>query len=153
MRTTIAFDRTWCAFFASIGLIRLRFECYSHTPMIRQQLWPFWANLSRRWHLLCDVHMSLFLLKIWRFWNNLHCRSFMPKTCIIKFLGMSRANMSTSIIRNLSMIRRLSKIVYFTALMFSSVVDVLRRPGRVLSLISSRSFLNRLYHNELVFSS
>ena len=34
---------------ASIGMIRLWFQCHNHTPMIRHQLLPFWANLDRRW--------------------------------------------------------------------------------------------------------
>ena len=25
------------------------FKCHSHIPMIRHQLWPFWASLDRRW--------------------------------------------------------------------------------------------------------
>ena len=34
---------------ASIGMIRLWFQYHSHTPLIRHQLWPFWANLDHRW--------------------------------------------------------------------------------------------------------
>ena len=33
----------------SIEMIRLWFQCHSYTPIIRHQLWPFWANLHRRW--------------------------------------------------------------------------------------------------------
>ena len=35
----------------SIGMIGLWFQCHSHTPIIRHQLRPFWANLDRRWTL------------------------------------------------------------------------------------------------------
>ena len=34
---------------ASIGIIKLWFQCHSHTPIIRHQLWPIWANLDRHW--------------------------------------------------------------------------------------------------------
>ena len=44
-------------------------------------------------------------------------------------------------------IRWLSKIILFTASMFSSAVDVLGRPGGASILTSSRPSLNRLYHN------
>ena len=30
-------------------MIEFWFQCYSHSPMIRHQLWTFWANLNRRW--------------------------------------------------------------------------------------------------------
>ena len=49
---------------ASIGMIGLWLQCHSHTPMIRHQLWDFWANLNRRQHLLSDVRAKLLLLKI-----------------------------------------------------------------------------------------
>ena len=34
---------------ASIGMFGLWFQCHSYAPMIRHQLWPFWANLDHRW--------------------------------------------------------------------------------------------------------
>ena len=63
----------WCAFdvllfekmaflYASIGMIGLWFEFHSHTPIIRHQLWPFWANLDRR-NFGC-VARSAVLLKL-----------------------------------------------------------------------------------------
>ena len=44
----------------------------------------------------------------------------------------------------LIVIRRLSKTIFFTSSMFSSIVDVLGRPGRKSSLTSSRPSINRL---------
>ena len=65
----------------------------------------------------------------------------MPKT----YVKIACYESNASIISNLS--QRLSKIIFFTASMFSQVVDVLRLPERALSLTSSRLSLNRLYHN------
>ena len=47
---------------ASIGMIGLWFQYHSHTHIIRHQLWPFWANLNRRWTSSTshDVHATLF---------------------------------------------------------------------------------------------
>ena len=55
--------------------------------------------------------------------------------------------MPTSLTTSLIVNRRLSKIIYFTASMFSSVVDVSERLGRAQSLTSSRFSLRRLYQN------
>ena len=41
----------FCALNPPIGMIGIWFQCYSHTHMIRHQLWPFVANLDRRWTL------------------------------------------------------------------------------------------------------
>ena len=71
---------------------------------------------------------------------------FMPKTNI-KIVWHEPNDMLTSSATSLIVIRRLSKIVFFTASMFSSVVDVLDQPGRALSLTFSQSSLNRLYNN------
>ena len=30
-------------------MIGLWFQCHNHTPMIRHQLWAYWANLDGRW--------------------------------------------------------------------------------------------------------
>ena len=56
-------------------------------------------------------------------------------------------DMPTSLATSLIVIRRLTKIIFFIASMFSSVVDVLGRLGLASSLTSSWSSLNRLYHN------
>ena len=56
------YDRTW-------------FQCRRHILMIRQQLWPFWANLVCRWTSSTYPERML-LLKIQQLWNNLRCRLF-----------------------------------------------------------------------------
>ena len=55
--------------------------------------------------------------------------------------------MPISSANSLIVIQRLSKIISFTASMFSSVVKMLERPGPTSPLTSSRSSLNRLYYN------
>ena len=71
---------------------------------------------------------------------------FMPTTCV-SFAWHESNDMPISSANSPIVIQRLSKIIFFTASMFSWVVDVLGRPGWTLSLISSRPSLNRLYHN------
>ena len=56
-------------------------------------------------------------------------------------------NMPTSSATSLIVIRRLSKIISFTASMFSSLVEVLGRKGWPSSFTYSRPSLNRLYQN------
>ena len=63
---TFTFDRTWRSFFRSLlfWMLQLRWLGFDfnvtavRTPMIRQQLCPFWANLDRQ-HLLIDIHASI----------------------------------------------------------------------------------------------
>ena len=59
----------------------------------------------------------------------------------------------TSSPTSLTVIQRLTTIIFFTCRMFSSVVDVLEWPGRASSLTTSRPSLNRYSTIELVFYS
>ena len=71
---------------------------------------------------------------------------FMPKISV-KIAWHEMNNMLTSSATSPTVIRRLSKIIFFTASMLSAIVDVLGRPGRSSLLTSSYPSLNRLYHN------
>ena len=108
--------------------------------MIHRQLWTFWANLDRHWmsstspeRWPCEVGFAKNLAR------------FTPKTSVQNYLVW--AERYANIINYL--IQRLSKIIFFTASIFSSVVDMIRRPERASPLTSSRSSLNRLYHTQL----
>ena len=71
---------------------------------------------------------------------------FMHKTSV-KIAWLKPNDMSTSTAISLIVIWWLSKIIFFIASMFSSVVDVLGRSEWASSLTSSWPSLNRLYHN------
>ena len=120
------------------------------TVMGRYQLWPFWANLDRRWTSStsprrCPCHVV--------FAQNLAIlekSSLSHVSCLkhsLQFAWHEPNDMGISSATSLILIRRLSKIIFFAVSKFSSIVDVLGRLGRALSLTSSWSFLDRLYHN------
>ena len=104
----------------------------------------FWIIVERRQLLLIDVHATLFCSKFSDFGIIFPAARFMAKT-FVKIAWHEPNDMPAS--SAMFLIRRLSKIIFFTASMFSSVVDLLGRPGRVLSLTFIRPSLNRLYHN------
>ena len=87
-----------------------------------------------------------FCLKFSNFATTFDAACFMLKTSG-QIAWHEPYDMSTSLATSLIVIRGLSKINFFTASMFSSVVDVFGRPGEVSSLKSSRPSLNRLYYN------
>ena len=60
---------------ASIVMIGLWFQCHSHTPIIRHQLWPFWANLTKNLRIGINVWIgALSWCKIydWFLHNSVH---------------------------------------------------------------------------------
>ena len=131
---------------ASIGMIGLWFQHHSQTPMTHQELWYFWANLDCRStsstlfeQCPCKVVFAQSFAILSQSW-------LMPKISV-KIACHEPKNIPISSVTSLIVIRRLSKIIFFTAFMFSSIIDVLGRPGQVSSLTSSRPSLNRLYHN------
>ena len=125
-------------FYYSKKWIKGSYDHFNVICMILQQLWPFWANLNRMqryiWSKFCN------------FGTIFAAASFMHKTSVKIALHEpyeAPKSSSTSLIG----IRRLSKLIFFTASMFLSVVDELGQPGRASSLISFPYSLNRLYHN------
>ena len=111
--------------YTTIGRMGLWFQCHSHTPMIRRQLWPFWINLDCRWTSstsseLCPCHVV--------FAQIFAAARFMPKTSV-KIAWHEPIDMPSSSATSLIMIRQLFKIIFFTASMFPLVVDVLWLPG------------------------
>ena len=102
-----------------------------------------WIVVERRQHLLNDV---LFCSKFRIFVIIFSAAHFMSKK-FIKISWHELNDMATSSATSLIVIRQLFKIIFFTASMFSSVVDVLGRSGRASSLTSSQFSLSRLYHN------
>ena len=130
-----------CQRFSNIKMIGVWLQCHSHTSMIRHQIWPLWANLYCRWTSSISPER-----KFSNFEVIFAAARFMPRTSI-KIAWHKPSDIPTSSATSLIVIRRLSKIIFFTASMFSSVVDVLGRSGRPSSLASSRRSLNRLYHN------
>ena len=85
----------------------------------RHQIWSqIWIIVERRRHLLSDVHLKLFSIKIKQFWNNLRCHTFMLKT-LSKIAWHKPNDMPTSSVTSLIVIRRLFKIIFFIASMFS----------------------------------
>ena len=92
-----------------------------------------WSVVEHHQHLLSEDH-AIFSAAL-----------FLPKTSI-KIAWHEPNGMPTSSVTSLIVIWRLSKIIFFTVSMFSSVVNVLGQPGRTSSLIS-QPFLKRLYYN------
>ena len=88
---------------AYIRMIGLWFQCHSHTPMICHQLWSFWANLDHRW-------TSSKVSSCGTIWT---ASGFMPKTSV-KIVWHQSKVMLTSSATALIVIRRLSKIIFFT---------------------------------------
>ena len=123
--------------------------------------WIFWALVlvtsydlfeqicivvERCQYLLSDVQpRRCFCLRFSNSVSIFVAARFMPKTSV-KIAWHKPNDMPTSSATSLIVFQQLSKIIFFTASMFSSVVDVLDRPGRASSLTSSRPSLNRLYH-------
>ena len=140
MSKTFAFDELDVLFLvlallgSSIRVIVLWLQCHSHTPMIRHQLWPFWANLDSHW-----TSLTFFCSKFSNF-ETIFATS-------VKIAWHEPNDMSTSSATSLIVFRQLSKSIFFTYSMFSLVVDVFGRPGRSSSLTDSRPSLNWLYHN------
>ena len=87
-----------------------------------------------------------FCLKFSKFWTIFAARRFMP-IISVKIAWHEPNDMPTSSATSLIVIRGLSKISFFIASMFSSVIDVFGRLERASSVKSSRLYLNRLYHN------
>ena len=114
---------------AFIGMIGLWIQCHSHTPIIRHQLWSFWANLVRRWTSSTSPKRC-FCSKFSNFGTIFAAARFMPKTSV-KIAWHEPNEIPTLSATSLIVIRLLSKNIYFIAL----------------SLTSSRASLNRLYHN------
>ena len=52
------FFRSWFFWMLPLGWHGFGFNVIAIHPVIRHQLWPFWANLDRRQHLLSDVHAT-----------------------------------------------------------------------------------------------
>ena len=101
-------------------------------------------RLARAKKFLC-----CFCSKFSNFGTFFTAACFIPKTSV-KIVWHEPNYMPTSSATYLIEIRQLSKIIFFTASMFSWVVDVLKRPGRALSLISSRPSLNRLLYHKWI---
>ena len=121
---------------AFIGMIGLWFQCQSHTPMICHQLWPFWASLDRRWtsskHILSDVHATFFFVQNSAFLEqsslpHVSCQKNIRKNCLA--WAERYGNIISSLSNGDSTIMQNS---FFTASMFSWVVDMLGRPGLAL---------------------
>ena len=102
-----------------------------HTPMFRHQLWPFWANLDRRWtsptsseRCPCDIVFAQNLAILEE--PSLPHVSYLkyPSNCLA--WAERYVNIISNFSNNDSMI---IKIIFFTALICSSVFDVLGRPG------------------------
>lgn len=126
----------------SIGMIELWFLCRSHTSMIRCQLWAFWANLGLSLAMFnsfwgpCDV---VFAQNSTILEQSLLLYASSVKMAWHKPIDMLKSS-ATSLKRN----RRLFKIIYFTASMFSSIFGVFGRPKRAFLWTYSRTSLNRL---------
>ena len=114
---------------------------------------PWSVTSSDLFEQICTTNISwaiserrCFCSKFRNFLTPFAAARFMPKTTI-KMAWHEPNDMSTSSATSLIVIRWLSKIIFFTGSMFSSVVDVLEQPGRASLLTSSRPSLKRLYHN------
>ena len=116
----------------SIWMIGLWFQCLSHLPMICHQLW---ANLDRLWAMSMR---RCFCSKFNNFGTIFAASRFMPKT----YGKIAWNDMPTSSGTSVIVIQWLSTIIFFTASMFSSVIDMLGLPGRASSLIFARLSLN-----------
>ena len=82
-----------------------------HTYIFKQ----IWIVVECRQHLLSEVN---------DFEKIFAAVCFMPKT-FVKFTWHELNNMTSSLASSLIVIRRLSKIIFFTASMLSSIIDVL----------------------------
>ena len=121
---------------ACIWKIGLWFQCYEHLPMLRHLFEHIWIVVKR---ILNDIHSRCFCSKCSNF-----LKIFRSKTSI-KIAWNKPNDMLSSLATSLILIRRLSKIIFFTASMFSTFVNVPGWLGRVWSLTSSQPSFNRLY--------
>ena len=122
--------RSWLIWTLPLGSFGVWFQCHSHTPIILHQLWPFWANLDlvveRRQLFLSMSMRRCFSLKFNNFGIIFAAARYMPQTSV-KIAWHEPNDMPTALASSLIVIRRLFKIIYFTASIFSSVVEVLGR--------------------------
>ena len=140
-------------FFLEIQYNKFKNPELTLSQMITHGSWTLMTFLSKSVTSLNIVNISwamsmrhCFCSKFSNFGTIFAAARFMPKTSV-KIAWHEPNDMPTSSATSLVVIRRLSKIIFFTASMFSLVVDVLERPGQASSLKSSRCSLNRLYHN------
>ena len=145
---TFIFDRTWRAFFGLRSSGGFHWHDWGLvSPMIRRQLWTFWTNLDRRWTSSTSLEQYPYdVIFAQNFVTIFAVARFMPKISV-KIAWHESNYMATSSAISLIVIRRLPKIIFFTASMFSLIIDVLGRLGRTSLMKSSRPSLNRLYHN------
>ena len=111
---------------------------FKHTQIwffVQMQNPKSWAMVMRR----------AFWSKFSKFGTNFAATCFRPKISE-KIAWHEPNNMPTSSATSLIVIRRFSITIFFTASVFSLVVDVLGRPGRASSFTSSRPSVKSLYH-------
>ena len=101
------------------------FQCHSHTPMIRHQLWTFWTNLDHRCtsstsseRCPCNVFFFFFC----NFGTIFAAARFMPNPSL-KIAWHEPNDMPTLSAISLIVIRQLSKIIFFLLLMCSGSQD------------------------------
>lgn len=100
----------------------------------------FWAILIRRF----------FWSKLRNFTTNFVNTSYMPKKSV-KIAQYEPTDILTSLATSLIAIRRLSNTIFDSASTFSSVVDILGRPGRISSSTPFRFSNKSLYHLSTLF--
>ena len=145
------FFRFWLFWIFPLEWLGFGFDVIAQRPIIRLTLRPFWANLNRRLTSLTFLERCPCDVKFSNFGTIFSALGFMTKTSV-KIAWHEPNDMPTSSATSRVVIRRLSRIIFFTALMFSSVVNVLGQPELASSLTSSRPILNRLVW-KLNFSS
>ena len=125
---------------------------WKYKKVTRSHVWRIWrlGIVSDSWATSIRRCFCLglfgFLLKIQQFLNKFCCHAFHTQN-IRKISWHEPIGMPTSSATSLIVIRRSFITISFTLTTFSSVVDVLGRPGRSSSSTSSRPSWKRLYHS------
>ena len=145
------FDRIWCVVFGlgSFG----DYPLVSTSKPCTHDSSPVMSSLSKYGSLLNFVNISWAMSR-----QHWFCSKFGNLGTIfaairsvfktsVKIAWHDSNDMQTSSATSLIVVGWLFKIIYFTALMFSSVVDLLEWAGRASSVTSSWPSSSRLYHN------
>ena len=119
------FFRSWLFWTLPLGWLGFGFNAIAIQPWFVTSLDSFWVDLDRHWtsstspeRIPCDVLFVQF-----NFETIFAAASLLPQTSI-KIPWHETNDMSTSSTFSLILIRRLSKNIFFSASMFSTVADM-----------------------------
>ena len=142
------FFRSWWFSVLTLGRLCFGFDVttiYSWFVTSYNLFKQIWILVDVIQDSLSDGHATGFLSKFSNFRTNFAATRFRPKISK-KIAWHEPTDMSTSSAISLIVIRRFYITIFYTASVFSLIVDVLGRPGRASSFTSSRPSVKSLYH-------